>query len=302
MRHILVKDTLKKIHRMFPAPVKQILIDMYTYTSSTLKGAKNIQGIKFDRQHSDACVIGNGPSLKKDRETLRQLIDTNDFICVNNFCDDELYIEIKPKVYIFLDAYFFSQNAHPDWVKRREKTFRLLNEKTKWPMKIIIPHSADKSILEKYINNPNIKIIKINTLNINSEKYSKLMKFLFNIGLYGPPQINVLLYGIYLAIIADYQTISIFGADLSFHKDVEVDQNTNGLFITYRHFNEKDTLEILKKNPEKTESFRMSELLELSARTFYAHEILNSYGNDKGVKIINYSSFSLIDAYPRSQP
>lgn len=168
-------------------------------------------------------------------------------------------------------------------------------------MKIIIPHGADKSILEEYIKNSNIKIITINTLSINSNKYSKPMKFLFDIGLYGPPQINVLLYGIYLAIIADYKTINILGADLSFHNDVEVNQDTNDLFITYRHFNEKDTVEILKKNPEKIESFRMSELLDLSARTFYAHEILNSYANDKGVKIINYSSFSLIDTYARNQ-
>lgn len=97
MRHILVKYILRKIHTVLPEPFKQILIDMYIYSSSTWKGAKNIQGIKFDKHHIDACVIGNGPSLEKDRETLKQLIDKNDFICVNNFCDDHIYSQSNIK-------------------------------------------------------------------------------------------------------------------------------------------------------------------------------------------------------------
>lgn len=301
MRHILIKNILKRPYKVFPKSLKKVLIDTYIYTSSTIQGAKNIQNIGLNKQHNSVCVLGNGPSLKKDKEVLKKLINKQDFICVNNFCDDSLYIDFKPKAYIFLDPYFFSQEAHPDWVIRREKTFKLINEKTYWPMKIIVPHNADMSILKKYIKNSKIQVVKVNTLDIYQNKYNKLIKYLFDFGIYGPPKINVLIYGIYLAIIANYKTINVFGADLSFHNDVEVNQQTNELFINFRHFNEKDKIELLKKNPDKVESFRMSELLDLSARTFAAHDILYNYAEDKGIKVINHSSFSLIDAYPRAE-
>jgi hypothetical protein len=124
---------------------------------------------------------------------------------------------------------------------------------------------------------------------------------IFDSGLYGPPQINVLIYGIYLSIFANYKNIYVYGADLSFHKDVSVDQSTNELHITFKHFNEKDNVEVLRKNPDKVEKWRMGELLELSADTFFAHEILADYAKSKGISIYNKSSQSLIDAYPRHE-
>ena len=290
---------LKKIYKLLPLRIQNIIRDSFFYLKGSLNGAVSLNSISWQNNHKKVAVLGNGPSLKVDRNRIKSIVESYDIICVNNFCDDILYTTLKPKIYVFLDAYFFSENAHPDWIKRRTKTFRKIEETTSWPMKIFLPYNADDKILKYYIKNNNIEIIKMKTLSLYKNEYDSITGKLFDSGLYGPPQINVLIYAIYLAVIAKYSEIYIFGADLSFHNDVFVDQETNDLFITFRHFNESDKKELLTKNPDKINKWKMSELLRLSADTFSAHEIINEYAKTKNIKIFNASSQSLIDSYDR---
>ncbi|MDN3649309.1 hypothetical protein QWZ13_10325 [Reinekea marina] len=298
---MMSKALLKKIYIKFPFGFKVYVKDLIVFCIASLRGAKNIKRILFVKDHPEVCVLGNGPSLKKDMLTISKRIGTHDFICVNNFCDDDLYIVLKPKVYVLLDAYFFSENSHEDWIVRREKTFTIINDRTDWAMNIVVPHNANVSIIKEVIKNENVNIIKVNTQNYFGNTLTGLAKRLFDIGFYGPPQINVLIYAIYLPIIAKYKAIYVYGADLSFHNDVEVDQESNELFITFKHFNEENKVEKLTKNPEKIHKWRMGELLELSANTFYAHEVIRDYAKTKDIAIYNGSDYSLIDAYPRKK-
>jgi hypothetical protein len=297
----MFKQVLRKAYNAFPLRSKFLVRDLYFYVKSRLKGAVPVSQLYIHRDHDKVAVVGNGPSLKNDKLQFSSMKESHDFICVNNFCDDEIYEIIKPKLYIFLDGYFFSENAHPDWVNRREKTFFVINEKTNWPMTIIIPHSASQEILRRSISNSNIKIVNLATQSLFCKSYSAMLGKIFDSGIYGPPQINVLIYSVYLAIVTKYKIIKIYGADLSFHKDIDVDQATNELYITFKHFNENNTVEVLRKNPEKVQKWKMGELLELCSDTFFAHEVIAEYAKSKKVKIFNKSDQSLIDAYPRSE-
>lgn len=297
----MFKSFIKKLYYVFPFSIKYFARDIFLYFYSTKNGAVNIQDIEFIKNHEDAVVLGNGPSLNVDRPEIQSWVGEKDFVCVNNFCDDELYTILKPSLYVFLDAYFFSDDAHESWITRREKTFSILNETTDWKMNIVVPCSANLEILKRGINNKNINIFKINTQSMFSTKLTSFKTWLFEKGLYGPPQINVLIYGIYLSIVSGYKNISFYGADLSFHNDVKVDQESNELYIEYKHFNEVNKIEPLMKNPGKVEPWRMAELMKLTSDTFYAHEIISAYAINKGVVIENASSYSLIDAYPRSK-
>jgi hypothetical protein len=159
----MFKQALRKAYKIFPFKSKFLVRDLYLYFKSRLKGAIPASKLDIQRDFDKVAVIGNGPSLKSDKNNFTSIKSSHDFICVNNFCDDDLYSVIKPKLYIFLDAYFFSEDAHPDWVERRQKTFSIINEKTNWPMQIILPHSANEDILRRSISNNNIKIVKIAT-------------------------------------------------------------------------------------------------------------------------------------------
>jgi hypothetical protein len=295
----MFKVFLKKVHSRLPSSIKNIISDSFSYIKGGRDGAVSLNSVLWLKNHKKVAVLGNGPSLKKDRDIIKNNVESFDFICVNNFCDDALYTTLKPKMYLFLDAYFFSENAHPDWVERRKKTFEQIEKTTSWPMTIFLPHSADESILKFYIKNKNIEIIRMRTQSLFRDKYSYLVGKLYDSGVYGPPQINVLIYGIYLAIIAKYSEVYVFGADLSFHHDVFVDQKTNDLFVTFKHFNEEDKVEVLTKNPDKLIKWKMSEFLHITAETFCAHEVMNEYAKAKNIKIYNASSQSLIDAYER---
>jgi hypothetical protein len=88
---------------------------------------------------------------------------------------------------------------------------------------------------------------------------------------------------------------------LSFHKDIDVDQNDNSLIIVFKHFNKEDTIEKLMKNPEKINPFSMTEIMDTTMQTFQAHEILEKYAKLKNINITNCSSYSLIDAYKRER-
>jgi hypothetical protein len=99
--------------------------------------------------------------------------------------------------------------------------------------------------------------------------------------------------------MAGYKNIELYGADLSFTEDVIVDQKTNQLLIEYKHFYGESTFEPLLKNPNRIIPFTMESLYRVTYLTFYAHTFLNQMALIKGIKVINKSSYSLIDVYER---
>lgn len=263
------------------------------------RDAKNLHKIKFLKNKKNVIVLGNGPSLANDMEKIVNLSNEYDFVCVNNFCTSSYYEVIKPNKYIFLDDYFIADSVHSDWVKQRELTFNAINKKTSWPMQIFLPARANDHILKKIIKNKNVEIIKMQVLGCDDSNTKRAIRR-FRTGFFGPYQGNVLIYAIYLSIWTRYKSIKIFGADLSFHKDIEVDQNNNHVQFRFRHFNAEDHVERLNKDALKLEPFTMSEFMKITTHTFRAHELLNSYAMDNNVEITNSSSFSFIDAYVRN--
>lgn len=257
-----------------------------------------LKKVNFIKNNSTVTVLGNGPSLSRDLSKIRLIGLDSDIVCVNNFSCTEFYDEFKPNMYVFFDDYFFSENAHIDWVKQRELTFKNINDKTTWPMTIIVPAQASLRIINSNITNKNVSVVKINTVSFRSR--SQIVDFIhYDTGLFGPFQGNVLIYSIFLSLFAGYKDIKLFGADMSFHNNIKVDQYTNELYINFTHFGQIDTCEKFLKNPEKIEPFKTYEFFELTAETFYAHKMLNEYALKKGSNILNLSSDSFIDSYTR---
>ena len=111
----------------------------------------------------------------------------------------------------------------------------------------------------------------------------------------------IIIYAIYLAIWSNYTTINIYGADMSFHKDIDVDQENNELIIRFKHFNSEDTIERLMKNPEKIIPSTMYSETRGMSIVFHAHELCDIYAKKQNIRIVNCSSYSMIDAYDRSK-
>jgi len=287
----IIKNILLMVGCYFSLFVRRVWI-------AKLSNIRPLVETDFDKQSNLCVVIGNGPSLKNDINKILQIADA-DFFCVNHMADYDFFQELKPSKYALFDSYFWAQGAEKTLKKKREILFENLNEKVTWPMLIYIPREADLDFFRREITNPKIKIHKLSLISISTPmRYRKISSILLE-GKYGPPACNVVIYSMYLSIMAGYQYIELYGADLSFTEDVIVDQKTNQLLIEYKHFYGESTFEPLLKNPQRNSPFTMESLYEITYLTFYAHNLLNQMALIKGVKIINKSSYSLIDSYER---
>ncbi|MFA0083562.1 hypothetical protein AB4383_16185 [Vibrio breoganii] len=247
---------------------------------------------------NDTCVvIGNGPSLTND---MKELIEKDgvDYFCVNHLAESEFFTLLKPNKYTLLDPYFWSKDTDEKLKRKRENLFEALNDKVTWEMFLFLPRNADSNYLKSRIKNDHVIIVKLDVVPIIELHHAKLPN-IFLKGKYAPPTCNVIIYAMYLAILSRYKSIELYGADLSFTEDVIVDQKTNQLQIEYKHFYGKSTFEPLLQNPQRIVPFTMESLYKTTYLTFYAHNLLSKMAQLAGVRIVNRSSYSLIDAYDR---
>ncbi|MCC4816393.1 hypothetical protein BCU85_06165 [Vibrio lentus] len=262
---------------------------------SLLNGGVDLKNL--EKTNNKCIVIGNGPSLKSNlSEAISQ--EDVDYFCVNHMAESDYFSKLKPIKYTLLDAYFWADDAHEELKSKRETLFKHLNNDVSWDMSLFIPMSANLIYIRKVIENPHIKIVVYNTISVGAVDHEYLPGVLSK-GKYGPPDCNVIIYAIYISILSGYENIEVYGADLSFTEDVVVNQETNQLLIEYKHFYGNSTCEPLLKNPQKVTPFTMKELYELTYLTFHAHDLLNRMALTKGIRIVNKSSYSLIDSYER---
>jgi len=295
MIHLMFNFFKKPFHGVYL--VFSLLPSIFVLLKS--RTGKSLTNIDFIKNKDKCIVIGNGPSLSNDLDAIEKKIANYDVCCVNNFVVSPYFIKFRPCKYIFQDTYFWAENAHSSWIKQREETFDLLNKNVTWDMQIFIPMHADKHFFETKITNTYIEIIQQKTVAIEHVE-SNFAYMLFNTGYFSPCRWNVLITAIYLSIHTRYKQIEIYGADMSFYKDIDVDQKTNELLFNIKHFYGETKTEIYTHNPEKTRKVTMDELMNVQKCIFFAHKVLSGYAEYLHISIINKSSYSLIDTYKRT--
>ncbi len=225
-------------------------------------------------------------------------MDKHDFFAVNQFSESEYFAIIRPSKYMLLDPYFWDADAAEARKIKRQKAFDCLN-KADWTIQLFIPDYADWSIISKSITNDNIQLVRYRISPIELVTPNMTAKILGKISIFGPSAFNVLVYAIYFSIMAKYKEIYIYGADMSFHNQITVDQKTNALYSVFEHFYGQSERLPCVKNSQLTAFFTMREYMKMTASIFYAHEVLSLLAQQLEIKIYNKSSFSLIDVYAR---
>ena len=172
------------------------------------KSAKSLKDYINYKQKKDICVIGNGPSLKKDLDFLYSKIGLCDFICVNQFAESEEYEKIKPSIYLFLDGAWFSDNF-PFLESIIYPTLDAINLKTTWELIILVPFGSDLSIIKSRISNVNVTIEEFAYIPVAYEDDIDCILLNLDKHYAGPNDHNVINYSIYLSIIWRYNNIYI---------------------------------------------------------------------------------------------
>lgn len=245
------------------------------------------------------AILGNGPSLKKQ---LPKLIEQReweqaDMMAVNFFALSEEFRLIKPKYYILSDPMFFRKAGHSE---RIENLYNALAT-VEWQMTLYVQYYNPEKFdyTAAIANNPNIRIVKFHSTVFHG--FRSVEFWCYRHGLGSGNWGTVVQNGILTAIQIGYRTIELYGVDHTLLDGLMVDEN-NRLCRTASHYYDTTPAEpkpIYYNATNPPRPYTMAEYLAETAELFRGHEVLRDFAKEEGVKIINRTAGSLIDAYER---
>jgi len=230
-------------------------------------------------------ALGNGPSLN---DNLDSFVEENvDYCVVNKHIHHSSFMKLKPKYYCLFDPVFFRK---PEFECVIDDIFSI----TTWDMYLFIPYykefmaymNSKKNLQSKYI-----KLMPLNAYTYQFKGFDSWKYFLYNRNLSMPNPQNVMVAAIYVGISLRYNTIEIYGVTNSFH-NIFVNQN-NEVCVQTSHFYEKE-----EKRTTLTE-YKLHDILYANARMFESYWKLREFADKIGIKIINKTPDSFIDAFER---
>lgn len=248
------------------------------------------------------AILGNGPSLA---EQLPRLIERKkwqqaDMMAVNFFALSEEFEVVRPKYYVISDPMFFRATGRSE---RVENLYKALAERVTWPMTLYVqyynPEHFDYSAA---INtNPNIRIVPFHSIVFHG--FRSVEFWMYRRGLGSGNFGTVVQNGEFIGILLGYKQIELYGVDHTLLEGLCVDDE-NRLCRTQSHY--YDTTPQAPKpiyynatNPPRP--YTMHEYLAETAELFRGHEVLRDWAKEEGVRIINRTRGSMIDAYEREE-
>lgn len=249
------------------------------------------------RPAQSMVILGNGPSLASDLPRLieRREYETEDFLAVNFFAEDDRFEVVKPKYYVLSDPMFFRDSACRD---RVAELYRVLDEKVTWPMNLYVQYyNPERFDYRAALPNPNIRIVRFHTQLYRG--FRGVEFWLFRRGLGSANFGTVVQVCEYVALLLGYKTLELYGVDHTLLDGLCVDEE-NRLCRADGHYYDAAPATpkpIFQKVPHRP--YTMSVYLAEVAELFRGHEVLSDYAASLGARIINRTRGSMIDAYER---
>lgn len=253
-------------------------------------------------KHPDSkmLILGNGPSL---REQMPRLIEEKawekgDIMAVNFFAASEEFTVLKPKYYVLSDPQFFREAGCSDRVR---DMYKALAEKVSWPMILYVQYyNPERFDYAKAVEgNPNIRIVRFHTTLFRG--FRNVEFWCYRRGLGSGNFGTVVQNGEFIAMQLGYRTIELYGVDHTLLEGLMVDDD-NRLCRTQSHYYDATPAEpkpifVNATNPPRP--YTMASYLAETAELFRGHEVLAEYARTEGIRIINRTKGSMIDAYER---
>ena len=140
--------------------------------------------------------------------------------------------------------------------------------------------------------------VEIATFNaVGIEGFAPLCRAAFRLGLAMPRPRNVLIPSIMLAIALGYKEIIITGADHTWMKTLSVTDENEVVSIQPHFYN--DGAEEQQRIRHEYRNYRLHQIVESFAVAFKSYHDIANFAAASGVKIINATPGSFIDAFER---
>lgn len=248
-------------------------------------------------KHPHAIILGNGPSLEQSIRSLSH-IGNYDLFAVNYFAQSELFQQLKPQSYVILAPEIWQENPMESVVNNRNDLFAKI-AKVDWDMYFYIPFFAKKSSFWKplFCNHQHIKIIYFNPTPIEGLRWVNHILYKKNLGM--PRPHNVLTPCLMFTIAQKYENVYLLGADHSWLQHIWVSPH-NEVLLTQKHFYDAATAKPLPmQNYKENKTRALHEVLHKFMLAFGSYFSIKTYAQSQGVRIINATPDSYIDAFER---
>ena len=246
------------------------------------------------------AILGNGPSLavQLPRLIAERAWEKSDMMAVNFFALSEEFLTLKPKYYVISDPMFFRQAGYSE---RVEALYRALKERVEWPMTLYVQYYNPEHFdyATAIGNNPNIRIVPFHSTLFRG--FRSVEFWCYRRGLGSGNFGTVVQNGEFIGILLGYKQIELYGVDHTLLEGLCVDDENRLCRIKSHYYDTEQSVAepiyVNATNPPRP--YSMHTYLAETAELFRGHEVLRDWATEQGVRIINRTHGSMIDAYER---
>lgn len=236
-------------------------------------------------------VLGNGPSLRETIARSGDALKASRLMAVNFMANTPEFFALRPEYYILADPHFFAPAGTDPNVDRFWENIARVD----WPITLFVPAREAKRIPR--VEGENIKVERFNPVGFEGYDWAKNLAYASGRGM--PRPRNVLIAAIMVGIQAGFRDIVIVGADHSWPRTLSVNDE-NEVVSIQPHFYEDNSKE--KERVTATyKNIRLHEIMLSFHVAFKAYHEIARYASRRGVKIMNATPGSFIDAFPRGE-
>ena len=235
-------------------------------------------------------VMGNGPSLKEAILVHRDVLENTPKVAVNLSALTPDFMALRPEYYLLADIAFFLKEKTGN-VPKLWEALRGVD----WPMTLFLPATARR--MDEVRTLPSNITLKWYNLT-PAEGWKPDTHALFRSGLAMPRPRNVLVPCIMNMMREGFGRIVLIGADHNWSRTLWVTER-NRVVSVQPHFYEDDDAELLRAE-EIFKQVHIHDVYRNYAIAFKSYFDVNDYAATQGVKILNATPGSFIDAFPRT--
>lgn len=277
----LMKGLFSITVKLFQSMVSLLSVLLF----SSFKVGRSFKEMKKKISDSDVCyILANGPSLKSFLE--KGDYPKKNIFVVNLFASSPYFYKLKPDNYIVADPNMCGA-ATGDFIDEVDGIYKIING-IDWDMNMFFPNDTPSFIIKKIENNPHIHVRIFNKTPVDGFKCVNYFLYKRSLGM--PLAQNITNAAVFCAINAGYKKIYLYGMELSWLKKLECNPRTHRIYLNDDHFYEDDNMRYFERGEY------CSWLLDIH-KAMTAHFRLREYADLVGVKVINKTDYSFVEAY-----
>ena len=279
MKYDGIQSALGKTASSLASLIKVVLMSKRSSASSKTGEGREI------------VILGNGPSLRETIDRHLDFLIERDLMAVNFAALAPEFYELRPKYYVLADGHFFDSL---DSDKNVRKLWEVLGN-VSWEMTLLVPTRFSHLVKALLLHSDGLQVRYFNLTPVEGFKWLK--HSLFKSGLGMPRPRNVMIPAIIEAIRLGYKKIYLCGADHTWTKTLDVDEE-NFVISVQPHFY-KDNEEEHKRVRETYKGLKLHDVLGSMVVAFRSYWEIAEYAKSRNIEILNATPGSMIDAFPR---